>query len=179
MLQNQSRFWSAKLNSAFQMGINSQVLSNQTRGARTEQWQQWCGSPMGCWAPSARSCATGDWGTHILWDAARGLSLSLLVSRPAMPNAVLLWSPCLFSGFWNWPLRLTLSRALPWGALINLPISPPEDCNIPCDLKRKLSTAVAKETAETKWNGLFTMSLGNTSTQPQNHLWAKCYSEGF
>ena len=159
MLQNQSRFWSAKLNSAFQMGINSQVFSNRTSGARTEQWQQWHCSPVGCWAPSARGRATRDWGTRPMGCSLR--CLPLLTSRPAMPKTVVLWSLCLFTEFWNWPLRLTLSRACPWGTLINLPISPPKDCNIPCDLKRKLSTTVAKETAETKWNGLLTMSLGN------------------
>ena len=103
----------------------------------------------------------------VRWDAAPGLSLSLLSSRPAMPNTVVLWSPCLFTGFWNWPLRLTLSGALPWGALINLPISPRKDCNIPRDLKRKLSTVVAKETAETKWNGLLTVPLATPRHSPK------------
>ena len=90
---------------------------------------------------------------HILWDAAWDA---------AVPNTAVPWSPCLLTEFWNCPLRLILCKALPWGALIKLPISPTEHCNFPCDVNRKLRTAVAKETAEAKWNGLLAMSLGDT-----------------
>lgn len=161
MLQNQLRFWLIKLNSSFQIGPNNQVLSDWTSGVTAEQWQQWHCSPVRCWAPSARGCATGAQGKHPMGCSLRCCPCSHLAQQcPTL--FVSLWNPCLLTEFWNCPLRLILCRALPWGALIKLPISPAEDCNFPCDVKRKLRTAVAKETAEAKWNGLLTMSLGNT-----------------
>lgn len=141
MLQNQLRFWLTKFNSSFQMIPNSQVLSNWTSCATV--------TLQSCEVLSSWLC---HWSSRNTSYGMQPEMLPLLMSCPAVPNTVILWNPCLLTEFWNCPVRLILCRALPWGALIKLPISPAEDCNFPCEEETKNSCSKGNSWGKVKWS---------------------------
>lgn len=109
MLQNHSRFRSAKSKSTFHMGTSSQVFIKWTRGTRTGKASKVALQPRGVLS------TLGSWSCHQRWrrpkprDTAGGFSMSLLELPPAMPLV-----GCEVA-FVHWglklaPLRLPLQR---------------------------------------------------------------------